>query len=45
MEVTCFNKKEVVCTKKTGNLVAVDIVEDMEIAEVTLERVHNIFLQ
>lgn len=43
MEKICFNKKEVICSNKTSNMVRVDIVKDIEIVKVTLENMHNTF--
>lgn len=37
MEIIYYNRKKVVHNHKAGNLIGVDIVEDVEMAEVTFE--------
>lgn len=43
MKITCANREKVVYINKVGNIVEVDIVEDVKIAEITLKSICNTF--
>lgn len=43
IEITCFDEKKDLYTNKVSNIIVVDFVENMEIAEMTSENVRNIF--
>lgn len=43
IKITSFNRGKVSCSNKVGNII--DIIEDIEIAELTSKSVHNTFSQ
>lgn len=45
IEISCSNGKKVLYTNKFDSMVRVDIVEDVKMAKMTLERVYNTFFQ
>lgn len=43
MKITCADLKKVVRTNKTDSIIGINIVEDVEMAEVILKSVYNTF--